>query len=146
MRGLLEGIDPQTGQAVGTVSVGNGPSAICFGGGYLWVANNLDSTVSAVDPASFSVLSTIAVGSGPAALVASSGAIWVANQYSGTVSRISPQRLAVVGNVKSAITRWLWPPDQTGYGWQRRPPTELSRGGKLVRSATNPVLTRSTRP
>ena len=118
------------------MSVGNGPSAISVGGGYLWIANNLDSTVSALDPATFTVVSTIAVGSGPAALAASHGAIWVANQYSGTVSRISPRRFAVVGSLDvgdNPIALALGP----GGVWvASSAPVGGDRGGTLVLVST----------
>ena len=118
------------------MSVGNGPSAISFGGGYLWVANNLDSTVSVVDPATFTVVSTIAVGSGPAALVASQGAIWVANQYSGTVSRISPQRLAVVGSVDVGDNPVALASGPGGVWVAASAPAGDDRGGTLVLVST----------
>jgi peptide/nickel transport system substrate-binding protein len=121
--------------------VGNGPSAICFGGGYLWVANNLDSTVSVVSPATFSVLSTIAVGSGPAALVASPSAIWVANQYSGTVSRISPQRLAVVGTITVGDNPVGLASGLGGIWVAASTPAGDDRGGTLVLASTQGINT-----
>ncbi|MFZ0231170.1 MAG: ABC transporter substrate-binding protein, partial [Mycobacterium sp.] len=80
--------------------VGNGPVALAFEAGSLWVANSLDATVARVDPVALAVTSTISVGSGPTALVASAGSVWVANQYSGTVSRIDPRRDQAVASVE----------------------------------------------
>jgi peptide/nickel transport system substrate-binding protein len=121
---------------VGTVDVGNGPSAIAFADGELWVANSLDSTVSVVGPATFAVLGTIAVGSGPAAIVAGNGSVWVANQYSGTVSRISPQRLAVVGTVDVGDNPVALA-SGAGLVWvAASPPAGDDRGGTLVLVST----------
>jgi peptide/nickel transport system substrate-binding protein len=58
----------------------NRPAAIVVGGGAVWVANALDSTVSRIDPLRGSVVATIPVGSGAAALALTRGSVWVASQ------------------------------------------------------------------
>ncbi len=43
-------IDPETGEQIATIGVGNGPTGIAFGDGAVWVANSLDGTVTRIDP------------------------------------------------------------------------------------------------
>ena len=38
-------------RSVQTIQVGNGPAGVAVGGGFVWVANSLDGTVSKIDPA-----------------------------------------------------------------------------------------------
>jgi class 3 adenylate cyclase/streptogramin lyase len=58
-----------------TFNVGRGPKAIAVGEGAVWVANNLDGTVSRVDPKSGAV-ATITLGAPPAGIVAAYGSVW----------------------------------------------------------------------
>ncbi len=143
--GTVEGIDPRTGQAVGTVNVGNGPSAICFGDGDLWVANSLDSTVSVVDPATFTVLSTIAVGSGPAALVAATAPYGWPTSTRGQSHGSAPSAWPSSAPSTSATTRSRWPQGQAVVWVAASAPAGDDRGGTLVLVST-PGFTRSTRP
>ena len=43
-------IDPVEGVVIQTIPVGSGPAGIAVGGGYVWVTNGLDGTVSKIDP------------------------------------------------------------------------------------------------
>ncbi|HYT78324.1 MAG TPA: DUF5074 domain-containing protein [Actinomycetota bacterium] len=88
---------PQGG--IATVPVGDGPSAIAFGDGAVWVANADDSTVSRVDPATNEVTATIeVVGGGYLEIAAGEGGIWVASE-AGAVRRIDPATNEVVATI-----------------------------------------------
>jgi len=76
------------GWVVDPIHVGPGPGAVAVGGGKVWVANQLNGTVSEVNPASNSVVARIHVGNGPGAMTYGFGSVWVANTTDSTVSRI----------------------------------------------------------
>jgi YVTN family beta-propeller protein len=96
---LIEQVAANSGQALASTHVGNGPAALALGVGGVWVANALDGTVSRIQPQTGAVVATIPVGSGPSALITDGPWIWVANQYSGTLTKIDPRRNEVVGTV-----------------------------------------------
>jgi YVTN family beta-propeller protein len=83
-------IDPSTGDTVGSIAVGNGPTGIAFGSGRAWVANGLDGTVSRIDPGT-DVATAIPVGNGPTAVAVDRRGVWVSNQFDGTLVRIDPR-------------------------------------------------------
>ena len=87
-------IDPERPAANGGDRVPVGPVAVAVGEGTVWVANQLDDSVTRVDVRSGRVGRTIAVGREPVALAASKGLVWVANRLGGTVSRIDPRPIA----------------------------------------------------
>ena len=85
-------IDPTTNTVQQTIAVGKGPTAIAVGGGFVWVANSLDGTVSQIDPRTSGgqVVDKIAVGNGPTGVAYGLGGVWVANSVDRTVVRIDP--------------------------------------------------------
>ena len=83
-----------------TVNVGNGPRAIAVGAGSVWVANNLDGTVSRIDPRTNTVTATIPTGSGPNDVAAGPSAVWVANDVDGSLTRIDPATDRVAQTVR----------------------------------------------
>jgi YVTN family beta-propeller protein len=89
-------IDPATYQTVAAVTVGTDPAAVVGGGGFVWVANRQDGTVTVVDPATNQAqLSIPASGSGPVGqggpgLAFASGSLWVANADQRQVTRVEP--------------------------------------------------------
>ncbi len=87
------------GRVLDRIPVGPGPAGAAVGGGEVWVANQLNGTVSEVNPASGTVVATIRVGNGPAAIAAAFGSVWVANVTDGTISRID----AASGQVSATI-------------------------------------------
>src|SRR5438552_363999 len=89
-------IRPPSRQVVERIPLGGSPSALALGGGAVWVANSLDSTVSKIDPSLGRVAATIPVGSDPVALAVSGRWVSVANEFSSTVSRIDAHRGLVV--------------------------------------------------
>jgi ABC-type transport system substrate-binding protein len=86
---LLLRVDP-AGQVVDRIPVGRGPAGVVARDGQVWVANQLDGTVSEVNPAAGIVVATIGVGNGPVAVASGYGSVWVANVTDGTLSRIDP--------------------------------------------------------
>jgi class 3 adenylate cyclase len=48
--GYVSRLDPDSAQGMGSVGVGNGPSAIAAGAGSVWVTNSADGTVTRIDP------------------------------------------------------------------------------------------------
>ena len=72
------------------IPVGNGPSAIAFGEGAVWVANRSDGTVWRIDPATNKVSWSVGVGSDPTAVAVGEGSVWVAGGDDGTVVRVDP--------------------------------------------------------
>ena len=93
--GLVEELDPRTGDDLGTIAVGAGPLAIAVGDGSVWVANSIDNTVSKIDPADGTAGAAIPVPNDPVALVVSGRSVSVASEYASSVSRIDPRRNAV---------------------------------------------------
>ena len=65
----------------------------------MWVANDLDSTVTRIDPATNSVRATIPVGDGPNGIAVAGGVVWVSNEITGTLTKIDPVRNVPAGTV-----------------------------------------------
>jgi len=106
--GTVTRIDPRSGTIVGSIPVGNGPSALVAGEGAVWVVNRHDGTLSRIDPATNTVSGTAPVGSDPTAVTAGNGAVWVAGGEERIVSRVDPGTLRVrdripVGSSPGAI-------------------------------------------
>jgi hypothetical protein len=74
----LRRVDPDTGIAVATTSVGDDPVAVAAAGGSIWVAARSDRMIERVDPASDRVVARIAVAGDPIALAPDTGGVWVA--------------------------------------------------------------------
>lgn len=72
-----------------TVEVGDAPSGVGSGAGYVWVANSGDDTVSKVDPATNEVVEIYQVPGGPDDVLVSDGLAW-ASTVSGDVFAIDP--------------------------------------------------------
>jgi peptide/nickel transport system substrate-binding protein len=80
---------PVQGGPAAQISVGGGPTAIAFGDGSVWVANDLDGTVSRIDPLTDDVAATVPVGDDPDAVAVAGGTVWVANRLSSTLTLVS---------------------------------------------------------
>jgi YVTN family beta-propeller protein len=87
------------GQVIDRIPVGSGPAGITVGDGEVWVANELDGTVSEVNPGAGTQVATIRVGVGPDAIAFGYGSVWVANVTSDSLSRIG----AATGQVVATI-------------------------------------------
>jgi peptide/nickel transport system substrate-binding protein len=88
-------VDPADPSVTLTQGVGNGPTAVLAAFGSIWVANQLDGTVSRLEPSTGRVEATISVRDGPSALGASAGFLWVANEFDDSITSIDPARNAV---------------------------------------------------
>jgi YVTN family beta-propeller protein len=102
-----------TGDILGTASVGGSPAAINYAQGKLWVADSTANTVTPFDPVSPTQLmrgSPIRVGRGPKRFTSGRGYLYVTNSGSGSVSRIdtknpqAPPLTLHVGGYPDAIT------------------------------------------
>jgi YVTN family beta-propeller protein len=109
-------IDPARPGAAKAIALPAGPDAVAVGSGSVWVANQLDDSVTRVDARTGAVGPTIAVGREPVALAVGDGAVWVANRLDATVSRIDPATdrvvatLAIGGSVEDVAVgaRAVW--------------------------------------
>jgi ABC-type transport system substrate-binding protein/DNA-binding SARP family transcriptional activator/DNA-binding beta-propeller fold protein YncE len=81
------------------IPVGRGPAGVAVGDGEVWVANELDGTVSEVNPRAGTVVATIQVGNGPEAIGFGFGSVWVANVTDSTLSRIGPASGHVIATI-----------------------------------------------
>ena len=97
--GLLLRVDA-AGQVVDRIPVGRGPAGVTVGGGEVWVANELDGTVSEVNPGAGTQVAVIPVGIGPRAITFGYGSVWVANDTSDSLSRIDAATGTVVATVR----------------------------------------------
>ena len=70
------------------------------GGGEVWVANELDDTVSEVNPGAGRQVATIQVGIGPDVIAFGYGSVWVGNETSDSLSRIAAGTGEVVATVR----------------------------------------------
>ena len=101
-------VDPANLSVTLAQSVGNGPTAVLPAFGSIWVANQLDGTVSRLQPSTGRVESTIPVGDGPNALGAAAGTLWVANELDGSITAIDPatdtvERTVPVGGAAASL-------------------------------------------
>jgi ABC-type transport system substrate-binding protein/DNA-binding SARP family transcriptional activator len=94
--GYVTRLDTTSGRQIGSVDIGNEPSAIAAGDGSVWITNRADGTVSRIDPLTM-LATTIPVGHGPAAITVNAAGAWVANAGDGALVRIDPDTNAVAG-------------------------------------------------
>ena len=83
----VERIDPATDRVTTTASLPGESSSIAFGGGYVWVSNEIEGTVYKIAP-SGTLVRTYPTGQGAAGESYADGTLWVANQDVGTVTGI----------------------------------------------------------
>ena len=63
-------------RVVDRIPVGRGPGGVTAADGEIWVANELDGTVSEVSPGAGRVVATIRVGNGPGSIASGYGSVW----------------------------------------------------------------------
>ena len=97
--GYVTRVDPGNARQLGSVDVGNEPSAIAAGAGSVWVTNSADGTVTRIDPATL-LTTTIPVGHGPAAITMNAAGAWIANAGDDTLVRIDTHTNAVGGTTR----------------------------------------------
>ncbi len=137
---LIARIDPSTRRVTFTTSIGSGPVGVTVAFESVWVANQLDDTVTRLEPSTGRQIATIPVGSGPVALAAAGDRLWVANEFEGTVEAIDPtsntiERGAEVGGAAVSLAvddqdLWL----ATGAS-----PAEHLGGTLVVATASEPL-------
>ncbi len=82
-------VDPSTNLPVGISGVvGNSPSAVAVGAGWVWVTNAGANTLSQVNPRTVSEVKPFTVGGRPRSVTVGAGAVWVANEADNNVTRI----------------------------------------------------------
>ena len=114
-------IDPVTNRLQARIDVGNDPASIAVGPSGVWVADDVDDTVTRIDPRSENaVTDTLPVGRAPSSIAVGEGAVWVANSEDDNVTRID----ADTGSVTATI--------QVGSR-----PTGVATGGGAVWVANN---------
>jgi len=84
-------IDPQTNKVVATIPTGAGPEAVDVGGGFAWIANVDEKTLSQIDVRTRTLKQNIRLPATPTGLAYGFGAVWVAHGLLGTLSRVDPQ-------------------------------------------------------
>jgi YVTN family beta-propeller protein len=92
-------IDPRRLKLTDRIAVGNDPTAIAIDGSNVWVADDVDGTVTLIDAASGGVITTIPVGPSPGAIALGGGSVWVADSEADQVVRIDPQTRAVTATI-----------------------------------------------
>jgi DNA-binding SARP family transcriptional activator len=135
-------VDAKTGGLVGDIPVDEGPVAVAFGEGALWVANADDGTVSRIDPKTWKVVGSIRAGNDLRNLATGFGAVWTADGNEGTVTRID-RDLSKVTKLDFSSEREDYPPPvrwiATGAGavWATRGTTLFE-----IDPATNEIVAR----
>ncbi len=86
-------------QVIDRIPVGRGPAGVTVADGEVWVANQLDGTLSEVNPGAGTQVAVITVGIGPSAIASGYGSVWVANVTSDTLSRVDAATGAVVSTI-----------------------------------------------
>jgi YVTN family beta-propeller protein len=97
--GVVSRINADSGQGVGSVGVGNDPSAIAAGAGFVWVTNRADGTVTRIDPTTLGA-TTIPVGHSPAAVAVNAAGAWIANAGDNTLVRVDAETNAVADTTR----------------------------------------------
>jgi YVTN family beta-propeller protein len=87
------------GLVVDRVPVGRGPAGVTVESGQVWVANQLDGTVSEVNAAAGTVVATVDVGNGPVAIASGYGSVWVSDVTDNALSRIDPSSGHVLATI-----------------------------------------------
>jgi ABC-type transport system substrate-binding protein/class 3 adenylate cyclase len=94
--GVVVRIHPASGRRLGSVGVGNAPSAIAAGAGSVWVTNSTDGTLTRIDPETL-VPTTIPVGHRPVAVAVNPAGAWIANAGDNALVRVDTGTNAVAG-------------------------------------------------
>ncbi len=91
-RGSLVRVDARSNRIVGApVTLGRAPVALAVSEGSLWVADELEGTVTRVAGSTRRIAARIRTGRGPTSVAAGGGAVWIANTGGRTVSRVDPR-------------------------------------------------------
>jgi YVTN family beta-propeller protein len=80
-------------------NVGQGPSAVTYAFGSIWVANDLDASVTRVEPSTGVTRATVPVGEDPISLVGAGDRLWVSSAQDGELAGIDPASDSVASTV-----------------------------------------------
>jgi ABC-type transport system substrate-binding protein/class 3 adenylate cyclase len=97
--GYVSRLDADSARGMGSVGVGNAPSAIAAGAGSIWVTNSSDGTVTRIDAQTL-LPTTIPVGHGPAAVAVNAAGAWIANAGDNQLVRVDTETNAVAGTTR----------------------------------------------
>ena len=97
------GASPFTPTKIATIDVGYGPNTISFDGTHVWVANEIDNSVSEIDASTGTVVNTIAVGNSPMAISSDGTHVWVANNFDNSVSEIDASTGSVINTISVGV-------------------------------------------
>jgi ABC-type transport system substrate-binding protein/class 3 adenylate cyclase/streptogramin lyase len=97
--GYVSRLDTNSGRGMGSVGVGNSPSAIAAGAGSVWVTNSADGTVTRIDPTTLVPMS-IPIGHGPAAVAVNAAGAWIANAGDNTLVRVDTGTNAIAATTR----------------------------------------------
>jgi ABC-type transport system substrate-binding protein len=89
--GTISWINPLSNTVVRNLRTGNGPTAVAFGAGSIWVTNSHDRTVSRIRAETGVRLATIATGAVGRGIALGAGSVWVTDEATRTVIRIDPE-------------------------------------------------------
>jgi YVTN family beta-propeller protein len=82
-------VDPETNEIIAEIAVGLRPGPLAAGGGFVWVGNLDDRTLTKVDPRTRTNAGTISLERRtPTGVAVGSGYVWVAHGLRGEVSRV----------------------------------------------------------
>jgi ABC-type transport system substrate-binding protein len=127
-------LDPGDGSVDVAFEVGRAPSAVVTGEGSVWVANQLDGTVTRIDRER-EAAATIDVGPHPTALAFGEGSLWVVSGDDRTIAQVDPrtnrvaQRLPVGGQPAGIAVRY-------GAVWVAEPAADVVARIDLARGTT----------
>jgi streptogramin lyase len=89
--GTVMRLDPDSGEVLNRIPVGDRPKEMVAAAGYLWVVNEASDDVMRIDPKRGEVVgSPIEVGKTPVGIAYGAGSLWVSNNASDNVTRIDP--------------------------------------------------------
>ena len=122
-------VDPRTNQIVSSTRVDSLPSAVAVGHGLVWVASQLESTVSGVDPRTGQVVKLARFARGelwPGALAVGPYGVWVVTGGGNEVSVFDPETMTFRNRLRVPRARAI---AATGNGgW-----VGMAGGGALLR-------------
>ena len=97
-RSLVQ-FNPVTSKRVQALTVGNGPGGVAVGPDAVWVANQIDGTLSRLDLNRGSVADAIPIGPAPADVAVGFSAVWVVLEETGAVVRYDPVTRSIAAAV-----------------------------------------------
>ncbi|MDG2308042.1 MAG: hypothetical protein P8R42_25980 [Candidatus Binatia bacterium] len=98
---MVAAIDSASDTVIANIEVGNGPFDVALSpsGGFAYVTNRADDSVSVIDTSTNLVIDEIPVGATPEGIAAGGGEIYVSNDSANTVTVIRELDLQIVGTV-----------------------------------------------